>query len=192
MSGNLDRRLAALEGSGAGPWPPSWGDLLRVLGVRVDRRAAITREPAAVDLHWHVPGAEPPAVARLRAAGYDVTAADLLAALGEAARASGHAPPLDLTRFLPPLMTPSAPHSLPPVAVAVLDRLPDGPATFTPAHVQNALDGVRTAGIARADDAAALDADGVIGVLLAHEIVSRAPRGDGPPAYIVHREARPF
>ena len=79
----------------------------------------------------------------------------------------------------------SAPDSLPPEAVRVLDRLsaPSAPPTFTAADVLDALG---------SDGPPALTVAEVLGVLLGHELVSRAGELDGRPAYVAHADARPF
>ena len=79
----------------------------------------------------------------------------------------------------------SAPDSLPPEAVRVLDRLsaPSAPPTFTAADVLDALG---------SDGPPALTVAEVLTVLLDHELVSRAGEAGGRPVYVVHPEGRPF
>lgn len=83
-----------------------------------------------------------------------------------------------------PLPVPSS--SLSPAVVAVLDRLPDPPATFTAADVLDALAETRADG-----DADPLDVAGVLDALLSAELASRTP-ATLPTRYVVHTEARPF
>lgn len=84
------------------------------------------------------------------------------------------------------MLTPSAPRSLSPVVVVVLDAMPDPPATFTAADVLDALGTVRAAGV---DGADGLDVADVLDAMLAAELASRTADGR---AFVVHPDARPF
>lgn len=86
------------------------------------------------------------------------------------------------------LLVPSAPDSLPPVAVHVLDRLPDPPETFDAADV---LDALRAWG-GGVEHGAGPSVTDVLDALLAHELVSSAGQTGGRRTYVVHPEARPF
>lgn len=83
----------------------------------------------------------------------------------------------------------SAPRTLSPVAVRVLDTLPDPPEKFTAADVLDALAAARADGVEGAEGASVYD---VLGALLFHELASRAGDASGRPAYVVHPESRPF
>jgi len=90
------------------------------------------------------------------------------------------------------MLTSSAPRSLSAVVVAVLDRMPDPPATFTAADVLDALAKARTAGVPGARGTA--DGPGpsvgdVLDAMLDAELASRAADGR---AFVVHPDARPF
>lgn len=90
------------------------------------------------------------------------------------------------------MLTPSAPRALSPVVVAVLDRVPDPPATFTAADVLDALAEARAAGVVMAGaDGWALDVAGVLDAMLAAELASCTP-ATLPTRYVVHPDARPF
>lgn len=90
------------------------------------------------------------------------------------------------------MLTPFAPRSLSPVVVAVLDALPDPPATFTAADVLDALDDARAAGVpgaSRTADGPGPSVADVLDAMLAAELVSRAAGG---LSFVVHTDARPF
>lgn len=88
-----------------------------------------------------------------------------------------------------PMPVPSS--SLSPAVVAVLDRLPDPPATFTAADVLDALAETRHGHADGTGNGPTLDVAGVLDALLSAELVSRAA-GTSPARYVVHAEARPF
>lgn len=75
-------------------------------------------------------------------------------------------------------------HALPLPAVHVLDRLPDPPAPFTLADVEDVLQALQRAGLSGAADATA---GGVLSALLAAEHVT-----GGAGSYVVDPDARPL
>ena len=88
---SLDARLKKLEaGRGVAPWPPTWGRLLALCGLRPDPAHPITAETA-----WHAGPVAllfwrgPTPAERLQAAGYDMTDRDLWDAYEEAQRQAG-------------------------------------------------------------------------------------------------------
>ena len=89
---SLRARLKKLEAErgGAARWPPTWGRLLALCGLRPDPVHPVTAETASPAgpvalLFWR----GPTPAERLRAAGYDVTDRDLSDAYEEAQRQAG-------------------------------------------------------------------------------------------------------